>query len=223
MRQWIISSMAPLLWAMTVFDGFFIFAMNKKYRKGTLKQIAALTMIFCIGLFYDSLVLSLGAFLNFGPLLKILSQFRFIFHCIFIPLLFPICAYSLKLSKEKMRIIGILTLILMFLGLIAGIGVITEERTVGIIRRYAQSDLTNAFSKGLISLLDVVPVFVMIGVGIYLFIRKRNPHLFLSGFFMLLFTMLGIFLGKDPGGDKSQSLMFYTIFARKPIDLQSMG
>ena len=26
---------------------------------------------------------------------------------------------------------------------------------------------------------------------------------------LLLFTMLGIFLGKDPGGDRTQSLMFY--------------
>ena len=108
-----------------------------------------------------------------------------------------------------MRIIRIVTLILMISGAIAGIGVITEERTVGAIRRYAQSDLTNPFSKGLISLLDVVPVFIMIGIGIYLYIRKKDPHMFLSGFFMLLFTMLGIFLGKDPGGDKSQSLMFY--------------
>ena len=33
--------------------------------------------------------------------------------------------------------------------------------------------------------------------------------MFLSGFFMLLFTILGIFLGKDPGGDRSKSLMFY--------------
>ena len=38
---------------------------------------------------------------------------------------------------------------------------------------------------------------------------QKDPHMFFSGFFMLLFTMLGIFLGKDPGGDKSQSLMFY--------------
>ncbi|MBQ6217238.1 MAG: hypothetical protein IJK53_07615 [Erysipelotrichaceae bacterium] len=209
MRQLIISSMPVLLWAMTLFDGIAIFAMYISHRENHLKKIPYLTMILCMGLFYDSLILSLGAFLKFGPLLKILSQFRFIFHCVLIPLLFPICGYALKLSEKKMRIIRIVTLILMISGAIAGIGVITEERTVGAIRRYAQSDLTNPFSKGLISLLDVVPVFIMIGIGIYLYIRKKDPHMFLSGFFMLLFTMLGIFLGKDPGGDKSQSLMFY--------------
>ena len=58
-------------------------------------------------------------------------------------------------------------------------------------------------------MLDTVPVFIMIGIGIYIWIRKKNPNMFLAGFFMLLFTLLGIFLGKDPSGDKTQSLMFY--------------
>ena len=31
--------------------------------------------------------------------------------------------------------------------------------------------------------------------------------MFLAGFLMLAFTMLGIFLGRDPGGDKKLSLM----------------
>ncbi|MBQ8996202.1 MAG: hypothetical protein IJ091_10350, partial [Oscillospiraceae bacterium] len=87
--------------------------------------------------------------------------------------------------------------------------VVTEPRTVGAIRRYAQSALTPAFSDTMTNLLNVVPVFLMMGVGIYLWIKKKNPHMFFSGFFMFLFTMLGIFLGKDPGGDPNQSLMFY--------------
>ena len=48
----------------------------------------------------------------------------------------------------------------------------------------------------------------MIGAGIIL-MRKKNPNMFFAGFFMLLFTLLGIFLGKNPGGDRTQSLMFY--------------
>ena len=208
MRQLIISTMALVLWILTVFDGVFIFAMYKKHRENPLDKISLLTMILCMGLFYDSLILSLGAFLYFGPLLKILSQFRFIFHCLLIPLLFPICGYSLKLSKQKMKIVNVLTAAIMVIGLVAGISVITEERLIGV-RRYAQSDLTPAFANTVISFLDVVPVFFMIGIGIFLQIRKKNPNMFLSGFFMLLFTLLGIFLGKDPGGDRSKSLMFY--------------
>ncbi len=49
----------------------------------------------------------------------------------------------------------------------------------------------------------------MIVIGIYLWIRKKNPNIFFAGFIMLLFALLGIFLGKDPSGDRSQSQMFY--------------
>ena len=49
----------------------------------------------------------------------------------------------------------------------------------------------------------------MIGAGVFLIIRNKDWNMFFAGAFMLLFTMLGIFLGKDPGGDKTQSLMFY--------------
>ena len=76
-----------------------------------------------------------------------------------------------------MKIIYILTAIIMIIGLIAGMRVITEERLIGV-RRYAQSDLTPAFANTVISFLDVVPVFFMIGVGIYLQIKKKNPNMF---------------------------------------------
>ena len=148
-------------------------------------------------------------FLQYGTLFHHLSQLRYILHCTLIPLLFPICAYSLTENKTIVRIAWIFALIVMVLGLVGGLTVVTEPRTVGMIRRYASSDLTGKFSSTLTSLLDTVPVFIMIGIGIYLWIRKKNPNMFFAGFFMLLFTLLGIFLGKDPSGDRSQSLMFY--------------
>ena len=176
MRQFIISSMAPILWILTAFDAISIFAMFQNRRKNRTSQISLLTGILCLGLFYDSLILSLGAFLPFGPLLKTLSQFRYILHCLLIPLLFPICGYSLKLKEKTIKVIWIITAIIMVI---------------------------------VVQMLDIVPVFFMIGIGIYLIIRKKNPHMFLSGTCMLVFTLLGIFLGKDPSGDRTQSLMFY--------------
>ncbi len=209
MRQVIISTMAPILWAMTFFDAFSIFAMFRAYRRNRKNRIPLLIGILCLGLFYDSLILASGAFLPYGPLLKTLSQFRYILHCVLIPLLFPICAYSFKAKPKFVKIVWIITVLIMVVGLYAGISVVTEERTVGAIRRYAQSDLTPKFADTVIQMLDIVPVFFMIGIGIVLWIRRKNPNMFFSGFFMLLFTLIGIFLGKDPGGDKSQSLMFY--------------
>lgn len=210
MRQFIISTMAPALWAMTLFDGISIFAMFRNGKKDRSSRIPFLTGILCLGLFYDSLILSLGAFLPYGPLLKTLSQFRYVLHCVLIPLLFPICGYSLKLKEKWMKAIWIVSLIVMAIGLIAGFSIVTEERTVGAIRRYAQSDLTPKFADTVVQMLDIVPVFFMIGIGIYLIIKKKkNPYMLLSGGSMLLFTLLGIFLGKDPSGDRTKSLMFY--------------
>lgn len=209
MRQIIIDTMAPILWVLTIFDAVSIFRMFRAYKRHKVSEISLLTGILCLGLFYDSLMLSLGAVLPFGSVLKFLSQFRYILHCVLIPLLFPICGHALKASKKTMKVIWIISIVIMVIGLYAGISVVTEERTVGRIRRYAESDLTNKFADTVIQMLDIVPVFFMMGIGIYLWIKKKNPNMFLSGFFMFLFTMLGIFLGKDPGGDRTQSLMFY--------------
>ncbi len=209
MRQPLISSMAPALWAMTFFDAFSIIAMFKDHQKHRTDRIALLTGILCFGLFYDSLILACGAFLPFGPLLKTLSQFRYILHCVLIPLLFPICAYAFNAKPKLLKAVWIISILIMVVGLYAGISVVTEERTVGAIRRYAESDLTPKFADSVIQMLDIVPVFFMIGVGIVLWVRRKNPNMFYAGFFMLAFTLIGIFFGKDPGGDKSQSLMFY--------------
>ncbi|MBO4918704.1 MAG: hypothetical protein J5365_00960 [Erysipelotrichaceae bacterium] len=209
MRELLISTMAPVLWVMTIFDAVAIYFMIKEFRKGKVDRIPLLTGILCLGLFYDSLILASGCFLQYGTLFHHLSQLRYILHCTLIPLLFPICAYSLTENRTIIKVVWILSVIIMILGLAGGIMVVTEPRTVGLIRRYASSDLTGKFSSTLTSLLDTVPVFIMIGIGIYLWIRKKNPNMFFAGFFMLLFTLLGIFLGKDPSGDRSQSLMFY--------------
>ncbi len=209
MRSFIINTMAPVLWIMTVFDGIAIYFMLREFRENKVDRIALLTGILCIGLFYDSLILASGCFLQYGTLFHHLSQLRYILHCTLIPLLFPILAYSLNADRKIIKVTWIISGLIMALGLVAGLTVITEPRTVGAIKRYASSALTGRFSSTLTSLLDTVPVFIMIGAGIYLWIRKKNPNMFLAGFFMLLFTLLGIFLGRDPSGDKTMSLMFY--------------
>ena len=201
--------MAPALWVMTVLDGIAIYAMFREFSKGKVDKMPLLTGILCLGLFYDSLILSCGVFLQYGTFFHHLSQLRYILHCTLIPLLFPICAYSLTENRKVINIIWIVSAIIMILGLIASLQVVTEPRTVGLIKRYAMSDETSKFANTLTSFLDIVPVFIMIGIGIYLWIKKKNPNMFFAGFFMLLFTFIGIFLGKDPSGDPAKSLMFY--------------
>ncbi|MBR0385609.1 MAG: hypothetical protein IJI05_03585 [Erysipelotrichaceae bacterium] len=209
MRELLINTMAPVLWVITVFDGVAIWFMIAEFRKNGVDKIPLLTGILCIGLFYDSLILASGCFLEYGTLFHHLSQLRYILHCTLIPLLFPICAYTMTDNKKIIRIVWFVSIVIMILGLAGGLMVVTEPRTVGAIRRYASSDLTGKFSNTLTSMLDTVPVFIMIGIGIYFWIKKKNPNMFFAGFFMLLFTLLGIFLGRDPSGDRSMSLMFY--------------
>ncbi|MBQ1827221.1 MAG: hypothetical protein II126_04540 [Erysipelotrichaceae bacterium] len=208
MRDFLIRTMTLVLCAMTVFDAGSIFMMFRQYRESGKSVVPLLTGVICIGLFYDSLILALGGFMDFGNLLKTLSQLRYILHFVLIPLLFPLCAYALTNNRKIINGIWVLTAMLMAVGAVAGVKMITEPIALGV-NRYAQAAETAGWVNGLIQMLNIVPDFVIIGIGIYLMIRKKNPHLFLSGFMMLAFTMIGIFLGKDPSGDKSKSLMFY--------------
>ena len=208
MRQLLINTMAPVLWVMAVLELFSVAAMFRQYREKGGNPVPLLTGILCIGLFYDALILALGSFLPFGPLLKNLSQLRYVLHFALIPLLFPLCFYALTGNKTVITIVWIVTILLMIGGLYASLNLVTEPIAFGV-NRYAQAAETPGWVNGLIQALNIVPDFFIIGVGIYLMFKKKNPHMFLAGFLMLAFTMLGIFLGKDPGGDKKLSLMFY--------------
>lgn len=208
MRNIIISTMAPVLWIMAILELVSIAAMFKQYQKNKKDPVPLLTGIICIGLFYDALILALGAFMPFGSLLKGLSQFRYVLHFMMIPLLFPLCFYALTENKTVIKVVWIFTILLMIAGTFASINLVTEPIALGV-NRYAQAAETPGWVNGLIQMLNIVPDYFMIGVGIYLLIKKKNPHMFLAGFLMLAFTMLGIFLGRDPSGDKKLSLMFY--------------
>ncbi len=208
MRALIIATMAPVLAIMAVLDALFLYRMYRQYKNNGRKVIPLLVGILCIGLFYDALILSLGALLKYGPVFKMLSQLRYVLHCTMIPLLFPICCYTFESPKLVKPVWGV-TIAVMILGLAAGICTKIEPRTVGAVARYAVSDTNPAWVDGIQQVLDIFPVFLMIGLGLVIWKKKKNANLCLAGAFMLLFTMLGIFLGKDPGGDKTQSLMFY--------------
>ncbi|MBO4358860.1 MAG: hypothetical protein J5796_03565 [Erysipelotrichaceae bacterium] len=207
MRQILIDTMAPVLWIMAILELVSIAAMFLQYRKKK-DPVPLLTGIICVGLFYDALILALGSVLPFGSLLEGLSRYRYVLHFALIPLLFPLCFYALTKNKAIIRIVWIITILLMVGGFYASLNVAMEPIAFGV-NRYAQAAETPGWVNGLIQALNIVPDFFIIGVGIYLMIKKKNPHMFLAGFLMLAFTMVGIFLGKDPGGDKKLSLMFY--------------
>ena len=200
--------MGPVLWIMAVLELFSVISMFRQYRRQGKDPVPLLTGIICIGLFYDALILAAGSFLPFGSLLKTLSQFRYILHFTLIPLLFPLCFYALTEKKIVIRIVWILTGLLMVGGFFASLKLVTEGIALGV-SRYAQASETPGWVNGMMQVLNIVPDFFIIGAGIWLWIRKKNPHMFLAGFLMLVFTMIGMFFGKDPSGDSRMSLMFY--------------
>ncbi|MBR0343378.1 MAG: hypothetical protein IJH64_14235 [Oscillospiraceae bacterium] len=172
MRNLLIASMPFVLIVMTVLDAFFIARMFRQYRSLNKPIIPLLVGILCIGLFYDSLILSLGAFLKYGMFFKVLSQLRYILHATMIPLLLPICCYTFGNSKF-VKPIWVITLLIMVIGLAAGVCTNIEPRTVGAISRYAVSDANPGWVDTVVQMLDIVPVFLMMGLGIVIWKKKR--------------------------------------------------
>lgn len=201
--------MPAALWVIAIVELGLTIVLFRMYSGKKRDKMPLLIGCVAFGLFYDALILALGTIMPEGGLLKSLSQLRYVFHCLLIPLTFPICAMSLKMKPKVMKIVWLITLIIMLCGAVAGFFVQTEAREVGGVMRYADNGMTAGIVNLVQDFLNYVPVFLLIGVGVAVLVKQKTPHLFLSGLFMFAFTMLGIFLGKSPDGDKTKSLMFF--------------
>lgn len=201
--------MPASLWVIAALESVLTVLFFRQYGAKKRDKMPLLMGFVAFGLFYDALILALGTVLREGGLLAALSQLRYVFHLLLIPLTFPICAMALKLKPNIMKIVWLVTLGVMLLGAVCGFFVHTEAREVGGVMRYAENGTTGGFVSLVQDLSNYVPVFLIIGVGIAVLLKQKSPHLFLSGFLMLAFTLLGIFLGRSPDGDKAKSLMFF--------------
>lgn len=201
--------MPASLWVITALESVLTVLFFRQYGAKKRDKMPFLMGFVAFGLFYDALILALGTLLKEGGLLAALSQLRYVFHLLLIPLTFPVCAMALKLKPNIMKIVWLVTLGVMLLGAVCGFFVHTEARAVGGVMRYAENGTTGGFVSLVQDLSNYVPVFLIIGVGIAVLLKQKSPHLFLSGFLMLAFTLLGIFLGRSPDGDKAKSLMFF--------------
>ena len=191
MRSFLLSTMPAGLWIMTALNLLFLCLLLLLYRK-TRDSLPLWVALVAFGLFYDALMLALGTVLAPSEPFRILSLFRFVLHCGLIPLLFPICSRMLGFSKKAHKIIWIATLVIMAVGITAGFSTVLEVKTVGGVVRFASADgLTPGWSTGIQNALSYGPVLILIAAGIAVWIRKKNPYLFLSGLFMFAFAALG--------------------------------
>ena len=168
----------------------FIVLFARLFAKTKSKMVLAELLITC-GLFIDSFFIFLGVFVPAGLPLG-LSLIRFIAHGALIPLLFVICGYGLELNPKVLKIVWIVTLCISALGIAHAFALDYDLVTIGKITRHATAKATSAFwalkVSNLLSYGTVIPLMIC---GIIVWIRKKNPFLFLSGFAMFAFSALG--------------------------------
>ena len=191
MRSFLLSSCPVLLWVIAAFQLVMLICFFAKFGK-TKNPLFLLSGLVACGLFYDSLILSLGTVLPEGGLLKGLSQVRYISHGGLIPLLLPICAYALNMKKTGKTIVWVITGVLIALGLGSGIVTSTVAENVAIVRYACDQAATPGWAYTVsTSVLAYGMVIPLVIAGIIVWIKQKTPALFLSGFLMFAFSALG--------------------------------
>lgn len=222
MRSILLTILPAGLWVCVAIHCCFLFLCFRQYRN-TKNVLFLLSGLVTLGLFYDALILSLGTVLPLGEALKTLSQFRFVSHGGLIPLIFPICAYGLKVNKKICSIVWIFTGALMLLGIAEGFSTVLESKEIASVVRYTASDLTPGWASAVSSLLSYGTVVPLMIAGIVVWKREKTPALFLSGFLMFAFSALGPATGNfdliffiSMAGEVLMVLYFY-LYAKKQL------
>lgn len=191
MRSFLLAACPILLWVIAAFQLVMLILFFRKYAK-TKNALYLLSGLVACGLFYDSLILSLGSVLQEGALLKTLSQVRYISHGGLIPLLLPICAYALDFKKVGKTVVWVITAVLIALGLGSGIVTSTYAESVAVVRYACDAEATPGWaytvSTAVLAYGMVIPLVL---AGIAAWIKQKTPALFLSGFLMFAFSALG--------------------------------
>ncbi len=189
MRDFLISICPVTIWIIVVLEvliAALLFALGKKKKQ----PLAFWAGILTLGLILDAALIGLGTSLP-ADVLRVVSPVRFIAHGLLIPLLFPICGYALKLKKPAMTMIWILTVLLMIAGAAQAIVTKLELRELAGVLRYAAGEGTPSWAEAVSRVLSFGTVIPLMIVGVIVWIKQKNPHLFLAGFFMFAFSALG--------------------------------
>lgn len=223
MRNLLLASCPIMLWVIVLFHISFACLCFSSYKK-TKGALYLLSGLIVCGLLYDAFVLALGTVFTEGPVLRTLSQMRFVSHGALIPLIFAICAEALKLEGMAKKIVYGLTFVIIALGIAEGFATVLEVRSIASVVRYASSDATPAWATAVSSLLSYGTVVPLIIVGIIMWVKKNGPCLFLSGFLMFAFSALGPATGNfdlifyiSMYGEVLMALFFF-LYAKKVQD-----
>lgn len=189
MRDLLIENCSLVIWIIVAIEAILGVSLAAAYKKDRRPIIICMILV-DFGLLVDALLINLGGFFD-GGLPEPVSRLRFILHGMLIPLLFPICGYSLKLKRKVMSVIWALTAVVMVLGLAEGMSITLELIQIGDVVRHNSADSSPAWAETIRSFLSFGTVIPLIIVGIAVWIKQKTPTLFLSGFLMFAFAALG--------------------------------
>ncbi len=189
MRDLLIENCSLVIWIIVAIEAILGVSLAAAYKKDRRPIIICMILV-DFGLLVDALLINLGGFFD-GGLPEPVSRLRFILHGMLIPLLFPICGYSLKLKRKVMSVIWALTAVVMVLGLAEGMSITLELIQLGDVVRHNSADSSPAWAETIRSFLSFGTVIPLIIVGIAVWIKQKTPTLFLSGFLMFIFAALG--------------------------------
>lgn len=189
MRDLLIENCSLVIWIIVAIEAILGVSLAAAYKKDRRPIIICMILV-DFGLLVDALLINLGGFFD-GGLPEPVSRLRFILHGMLIPLLFPICGYSLKLKRKVMSVIWALTAVVMVLGLAEGMSITLELIQLGDVVRHNSADFSPAWAETIRSFLSFGTVIPLIIVGIAVWIKQKTPTLFLSGFLMFIFAALG--------------------------------
>lgn len=189
MREFILENCSTMIWVITAIEILFGIILYRLWKKTNHTMVLCILLI-DLGLFLDALFIVLGTVVDNG-LPEMVSRLRFISHGVLIPLMFPICGYGLKLKEKPMKMLWTFTALLMIAGLAQALAIDLEIKELGSVLRHVSAETSPTWAEAISSLLSFGTVIPSMIVGIIIWIKQKNPYLFLSGFFMFLFSALG--------------------------------
>ncbi len=194
MRELLLASCPMGLRVITAIQALIAILAWRRYARSEDKKnniLYLLTCLVAVGLFYDALILALGASVELPEAILPYSRLRFVFHGALIPLLFPICVYALGLGKRWKTAVWVFTGVLIAFGIAEGFATELVPQQVAGVVRYTSGDGTPGWAKAVSGVLSYGTVVPLILAGIVVWIRQKTPLLFLSGLLMFAFSALG--------------------------------
>ena len=189
MREVLIAGAEPIAAVIAVLELILTVLLAADYAKKKSPAVLLMALV-ALGLTFDGAVMALGAVLPAG-LLAGLSRARFVCHGLLIPLMIAVCGYVLGWGgTKKQTVLWCITAAVCVLGAASGFARQAELRELGGVIRYASAGAP-VWAEKINRVLSFGTVLPLLAAGVCVFIRKKNPCIFLAAFLMFAFSALG--------------------------------